>query len=158
MPDGSYGKFASDATDDVIRSQVEKDFPSAYKPAAQPGAIQQKKGGPVLNAKNLVPTDFEKNPQAVNTFDQESDKQPGLLDSLTQPQQDDPAYIRALKGPLRVARGLVETPFKLLAPPQTPEESMIGNSSPTNPGAGPAALAVKRGIVDPAISAGSKAK
>lgn len=31
MPDGSYGKFRSDATDDVIRSAVMKDFPDAFK-------------------------------------------------------------------------------------------------------------------------------
>ena len=30
LPDGSYGKFASNATDDVIRSQISKDFPNAY--------------------------------------------------------------------------------------------------------------------------------
>lgn len=31
MPDGSYGKFNSGVSDDVIRSAVMKDFPNAYK-------------------------------------------------------------------------------------------------------------------------------
>lgn len=30
LPDGSYGKFRSDATDDDIRSAISKDFPDAY--------------------------------------------------------------------------------------------------------------------------------
>jgi hypothetical protein len=32
LPDGSYGKFAADAGDDVIRSAISKDFPDAFKP------------------------------------------------------------------------------------------------------------------------------
>src|SRR5882724_579616 len=32
MPDGSYGKFRADASDDVIRSTILKDFPDAYGP------------------------------------------------------------------------------------------------------------------------------
>lgn len=31
LPDGSYGKFRSDASDDVIRSAISKDFPDAFK-------------------------------------------------------------------------------------------------------------------------------
>lgn len=31
LPDGSYGKFAANATDDQIRTQITKDFPDAYK-------------------------------------------------------------------------------------------------------------------------------
>ena len=31
LPDGSYGKFAMGASDDMIRAQIEKDFPNAYK-------------------------------------------------------------------------------------------------------------------------------
>jgi hypothetical protein len=31
MPDGSFGKFAASASDDTIRSAVQKDFPDAYK-------------------------------------------------------------------------------------------------------------------------------
>lgn len=30
LPDGSYGKFAANATDDVIRTAVSKDFPDAF--------------------------------------------------------------------------------------------------------------------------------
>lgn len=32
LPDGSYGKFASDATDDVIKGAIQKDFPDAFTP------------------------------------------------------------------------------------------------------------------------------
>lgn len=32
LPDGSYGKFRADASDSVIRSAVQKDFPTAFKP------------------------------------------------------------------------------------------------------------------------------
>lgn len=32
LPDGSYGKFRADAPDMVIRSAIQKDFPTAYKP------------------------------------------------------------------------------------------------------------------------------
>lgn len=31
LPDGSYGKFAANAGDDVIRGQIQKDFPDAFK-------------------------------------------------------------------------------------------------------------------------------
>jgi hypothetical protein len=30
LPDGSYGKFRADASDDVIRSAIEKDFPGTF--------------------------------------------------------------------------------------------------------------------------------
>lgn len=32
LPDGSYGKFASDASDDVIKGAIQKDFPDAFTP------------------------------------------------------------------------------------------------------------------------------
>ena len=32
LPDGSYGKFRSDASDDDIRTAVSKDFPDAFRP------------------------------------------------------------------------------------------------------------------------------
>jgi len=36
LPDGSYGKFAADASDDVIKAAISKDFPGAFKaPAPQ---------------------------------------------------------------------------------------------------------------------------
>jgi hypothetical protein len=35
LPDGSYGKFRADATDEQIRAAVTKDFPNAYGKAAQ---------------------------------------------------------------------------------------------------------------------------
>lgn len=38
LPDGSYGKFRADATDDVIRSAISKDFPTAFKPQESPMA------------------------------------------------------------------------------------------------------------------------
>jgi hypothetical protein len=38
LPDGSYGKFRSDATDEVIRSAISKDFPDAFKPKESPMA------------------------------------------------------------------------------------------------------------------------
>lgn len=31
MPDGSYGKFSANATDEQIRGQIQKDFPDAFK-------------------------------------------------------------------------------------------------------------------------------
>jgi hypothetical protein len=34
MPDGSYGKFAADATPESMRAAVQQHFPDAYKPAA----------------------------------------------------------------------------------------------------------------------------
>ena len=37
LPDGSYGKFRSDASDQLIRSTIEKEFPGAYKPKEQFG-------------------------------------------------------------------------------------------------------------------------
>ena len=33
LPDGSYGKFASDADDSTIQAAISKDFPGAYKPS-----------------------------------------------------------------------------------------------------------------------------
>jgi len=42
MPDGSYGKFAANASDDVIRAAVQKDFPDAYK-TAKPGLLNTMK-------------------------------------------------------------------------------------------------------------------
>lgn len=35
LPDGSYGKFASDAGDDVIKSAISRDFPDAFPAAAK---------------------------------------------------------------------------------------------------------------------------
>jgi hypothetical protein len=37
LPNGSYGKFDANATDDVIKSQISKDFPSAFAP--QPSGV-----------------------------------------------------------------------------------------------------------------------
>lgn len=34
LPDGSYGKFAADAPDDVIKSAIQRDFPNAFGPQA----------------------------------------------------------------------------------------------------------------------------
>lgn len=39
LPDGSYGKFAADASDDVIKSAISKDFPSAFQQPTQHGAF-----------------------------------------------------------------------------------------------------------------------
>lgn len=43
LPDGSYGKFSADASDETIRGAVEKDFPEAFAPKlaapAAPGAL-----------------------------------------------------------------------------------------------------------------------
>lgn len=38
LPDGSYGKFRSDATDETIRSAISKDFPDAFKAKESPMA------------------------------------------------------------------------------------------------------------------------
>lgn len=35
LPDGSYGKFASDATDETIKTAIAKDFPDAFKVSAK---------------------------------------------------------------------------------------------------------------------------
>lgn len=35
LPDGSYGKFRADATDDQIRGVIQNDFPDAFKPSQQ---------------------------------------------------------------------------------------------------------------------------
>lgn len=46
LPDGSYGKFAADASDDVIRAAIQKDFPDSLPPnsglaaPAQPSQMQ----------------------------------------------------------------------------------------------------------------------
>ena len=37
LPDGSYGKFRAGATDSLIRSTIEKEYPSAYAPKEQFG-------------------------------------------------------------------------------------------------------------------------
>lgn len=68
LPDGSYGKFAQDATDDTIKAVISKNFPTAYPPneglapaagAPPPKGTLPNKGdtgeGPI--AKNL--TSFE---------------------------------------------------------------------------------------------------
>jgi hypothetical protein len=36
LPDGSYGKFRADASDEQIRGAVSKDFPDVFKPKAAP--------------------------------------------------------------------------------------------------------------------------
>jgi hypothetical protein len=36
LPDGSYGKFSGDASDDVIKSAISKDFPTAFASQAPP--------------------------------------------------------------------------------------------------------------------------
>src|SRR6201998_4034735 len=38
LPDGSYGKFAANATDDVIKSAISKDFPDAFATPTQQAA------------------------------------------------------------------------------------------------------------------------
>lgn len=47
LPDGSYGKFAADASDATIRGAIEKDFPDAFnaKPPSTP-VPQGLQGGP----------------------------------------------------------------------------------------------------------------
>jgi hypothetical protein len=42
LPDGSYGKFAANASDDVIRSAIQKDFPDAFKPPPDTRSLLQK--------------------------------------------------------------------------------------------------------------------
>lgn len=41
LPDGSYGKFAADATDEQIRGQVQKDFPTAFAPPDNRNSVQK---------------------------------------------------------------------------------------------------------------------
>ena len=60
MPDGSYGKFRADASDDVIRQAVAKDFPTAFKPfgadalSKATGIGPQQDQGPIINTLNRV--------------------------------------------------------------------------------------------------------
>lgn len=44
LPDGSYGKFRADASDDVIRTQLMKDFPEAMRPDTLAQARKQVSG------------------------------------------------------------------------------------------------------------------
>lgn len=61
LPDGSYGKFAADASDATIRGAVEKDFPDAFnaKPPSTPvpaglSGPQDPEYKPFLSAGNLL--------------------------------------------------------------------------------------------------------
>lgn len=68
MPDGSYGKFDSGASDDVIRQAVQKDFPDAYKPATppapQPSLWDRIKGIPQAYEDNMAPVNQALAPRA----------------------------------------------------------------------------------------------
>lgn len=46
LPDGSYGKFATDASDDTIRGAIEKDFPDAFNAKPAVPVPQGLQGGP----------------------------------------------------------------------------------------------------------------
>ena len=41
MPDGSYGKFASGASDDEIRGHIQQDFPNAFKAPDERNSMQK---------------------------------------------------------------------------------------------------------------------
>jgi hypothetical protein len=41
MPDGSYGKFAANASDELIHSAIQQNFPDAFKPADNRNGFQQ---------------------------------------------------------------------------------------------------------------------
>lgn len=59
LPDGSYGKFASDASDDVIRGAIQKDFPDAFKNTPQLSPEQQaaqRLTGGAISQQGLQPT------------------------------------------------------------------------------------------------------
>jgi len=45
LPDGSYGKFRSDASDEQIKGAISKDFPTAFKPSVAT-AVAQRPGVP----------------------------------------------------------------------------------------------------------------
>lgn len=54
LPNGEYGKFAGDASDDVIKSAIQKDFPDAFKAAPNAG-LAKPPGVPVPDALKAVP-------------------------------------------------------------------------------------------------------
>ena len=41
LPDGSWGKFDENASDEEIRGHIQKDFPDAFKPPPPPGAVSR---------------------------------------------------------------------------------------------------------------------
>jgi hypothetical protein len=66
LPDGSYGKFRADASDDVIRNTIAKDFPDAFK-RTRKGFIERG-GGDLLDAGKGIASLF--NPEAQDDLEQ----------------------------------------------------------------------------------------
>lgn len=67
LPDGSYGKFRSDASDDVIRSAILKDFPAAY--AQKKSLVEQgREAYTAEGTQHGVPGSFEGHPENVGEY------------------------------------------------------------------------------------------
>lgn len=72
MPDGSYGKFDANASDDEIRGHVQKDFPDAFK-----GQTQQASPAPKSFLQNLQ-SNYASN---VKPYTPEEQQQHGSVDT-----------------------------------------------------------------------------
>jgi hypothetical protein len=92
MPDGSYGKFRADASDDVIRQAVIKDFPNAYNKAKIPTESEAFANPPQAPPFNKIKT-------AGGTFNNPlTDKTPPALASPVAPLGAAASIPRAIGG------------------------------------------------------------
>lgn len=154
----SYYLKGENLSDDEITSRVAKlrgDQPAVSDAAKQEGAYQKKPGGKIFNAGSASEREFVKNPSAADTFG--NDQNQSFSDRVLQPQQGEGAALRGAKGVGRAVSGIVTTPINLVKPPQDSSEMAIAGGASSTPGAGSAILAAKRGLIDPAMSAGKKA-
>jgi hypothetical protein len=107
LPDGSYGKFAADATDDQIRASVSKDFPDAY-PASTPSLLSKANefAGKALNAAGL-PTSISDIPDwAKRLTGTAPDSKPfwqPAVDAVKQPTQENIVGAVPFVGPAAVS-------------------------------------------------------
>lgn len=114
LPDGSYGRFRADASDDQIRSAISKDFPSAFpqpqKPAPAPGEqatiSAQPKG--VLPWLNNLEQDVRYGGQStgLGKFLHAIGMQ-GINRGVS---GDDPAIATPITGPIHAAQGAAMIP------------------------------------------------
>lgn len=117
LPDGSYGKFASNATDDVIKGAISKDFPDAFaaKPAPQDTFLTDMMGNGMPTQEDLNPTESQ-HPVITSAL-----KRAGsIIKSLASPPANKTELLSGIMGPVgpvavRAIRGQVQAE-KQLAP------------------------------------------
>lgn len=97
MPDGSYGKFAANASDELIHSAIQQSFPDAFKPADTRNGFQQ-------SIDSAVNTPSE-GPRALDSFGRGAAQ--AMLSPIAHPIEAGKGLVKALQPDPGVA-GLAE--------------------------------------------------